>query len=111
METLTIVAIPVLFTDIVPTTLLAAELGETRWHDVLNRHDQVTRELISLHVGARVMGLAGAGEVLVSRTVQTTRLGTRYQFTERGLREPRSVPGQWPLFAVTPPRAAESTPE
>lgn len=55
---------------------------------------------VNLHVGARVMALAGAGEVLVSHTVQGILMGSRYSFEERGIHELKGVPGRWPVYAV-----------
>ena len=55
---------------------------------------------IAVHVGARVAGLAGPGEVLVSRTVVDLVAGSGIEFTDRGERELKGVPGTWQLFAV-----------
>lgn len=55
---------------------------------------------ISVHVGARVMALAGAGEVLVSRTLRDILIGSRYAFAERGTHAFKGVPDRWPLYAV-----------
>lgn len=153
----------VLFTDIVNSTPLAAKMGDTKWHALLNRHDEISREQIlrfggnviertgdgtlatferpgsaiecaqalhhameslnieiraglhtaemeirqdgrvggiNVHVGARVMAQANAGEVLVSQTVQNILLGSRYQFEDRGSHTLKGVPGEWTLFAV-----------
>ncbi len=56
---------------------------------------------VNVHVGARVMGLAGAGEVLVSQTVQNILLGSKHLFENRGSHELKGVPGEWTLYAVT----------
>ena len=56
---------------------------------------------ITVHVGARVMAAAGAGEVLVSRTVRDVLLGSRYEFQDRGTHELKGVPDQWQLYAVS----------
>ncbi len=55
---------------------------------------------IAVHVGARVAGLAGPGEVLVSRTVVDLVAGSGIEFTDRGECELKGVPGMWQLFAV-----------
>lgn len=55
---------------------------------------------VNVHVGARVMALANTGEVLVSHTVQSILLGSRYVFDERGVHELKGVPGKWPVYAV-----------
>jgi len=57
---------------------------------------------VAVHVGARVMAAGGAGDVLVSHTVQGILLGSHYRFQERGLHELRGVPGRWLLFATSP---------
>jgi class 3 adenylate cyclase len=56
---------------------------------------------IAVHIGARVMAEAAAGEVLVSRTVKDLTVGSDIAFEERGARQLKGVPGEWELFAVT----------
>ena len=56
---------------------------------------------LAVHIGARVAGLAGAGEVLVSSTVKDLVAGSGIEFSERGSHELKGVPGEWQLFAVT----------
>jgi class 3 adenylate cyclase len=56
---------------------------------------------LAVHIGARVMAEAEPGEVLVSGTVKDLVVGSGLEFTERGSRTLRGVPGTWPLFAVT----------
>ncbi|MFY9588578.1 MAG: adenylate/guanylate cyclase domain-containing protein [Actinomycetota bacterium] len=152
----------VMFTDIVGSTQRAAELGDQRWKELLDRLDRVTRgevekfggrlikmtgdghlatfdgpgkaircarslvelaqamgiqiraglhtgecELrgtdvggIAVHIGARVASLAGASEVLVSRTVTDLVAGSGIEFDDRGAHELKGVPGEWRLFAV-----------
>jgi pimeloyl-ACP methyl ester carboxylesterase/class 3 adenylate cyclase len=55
---------------------------------------------IAVHIGARVAALAGAGEVLVSRTVRDLVVGSGLTFSERGEHELKGVPGSWQLFSV-----------
>lgn len=55
---------------------------------------------IAVHIGARVASLAGAGEVLVSRTVTDLVAGAGVAFTDRGEHSLKGVPGIWQLFAV-----------
>jgi len=50
----------ILFTDIVDSTRRAAELGDAAWRQVLDRHDRVIRDQISLHRG-RLVDAAGDG--------------------------------------------------
>ena len=152
----------VLFTDIVGSTTRAAELGDRRWKELLERHDTVMRRQLAryrgtevnrtgdgflatfdgparavqcavsaadalrplaldiragvhtgecekradglsglaVHIGARVAAMAGAGEVLVSRTVKDLVVGSDLHFTDRGEHELKGVPDRWHLFAV-----------
>jgi class 3 adenylate cyclase/pimeloyl-ACP methyl ester carboxylesterase len=154
----------VLFTDIVGSTTRAADLGDKRWKELLDNHDDLTRsnverfggrvikttgdgalatfdspgraircasELgillrgvginirtglhtgevekrgddvggIAVHIGARVMGEAGPGEVLCSRTVRDLVVGSGLTFEDRGTRALKGVPDEWQLFAVAP---------
>jgi class 3 adenylate cyclase len=153
----------VLFSDIVGSTERAAAIGDSRWRELLERHQEVIRaELdrgggtevktlgdgfmatfdgparaircatairdatavldlsmriglhcgevevmgndiggIAVHIAARVGALAGAGEVLVSRTVVDLVAGSGIEFDDRGEHELKGVPGSWRLFAVT----------
>jgi len=153
----------VLFTDIVGSTTRAVDLGDRRWKELLDRHDEITRaqvqrfggrvvkttgdgalatfdspgraikaatELgtllrgtginiraglhtgeverrgddvggIAVHIGARVMGEAGPGEVLCSRTVRDLVVGSGLEFVDRGTHALKGVPDDWQLFAVT----------
>jgi class 3 adenylate cyclase len=152
----------VLFTDIVASTKRAAEIGDQRWRDLLERHHNLVRgELnrfrgqeidtagdgffatfdgparaircacaiqkalaslgitiraglhtgecevmadkvsgIAVHIGARVMGQAGPGEVLVSSTVKDLVAGSGLRFIDRDVHALSGVPGQWRLFTV-----------
>jgi pimeloyl-ACP methyl ester carboxylesterase len=44
----------VLFTDIVGSTERAAELGDRRWRDLLERHDAMVRQQLDIHRGREV---------------------------------------------------------
>ncbi len=55
---------------------------------------------IAVHIGARILGCADAGEVIVSGTVKDLVVGSGVEFDDRGERELRGVPGRWRLFAV-----------
>ncbi|MDB5987063.1 MAG: Adenylyl cyclase, partial [Nevskia sp.] len=57
---------------------------------------------MAVHIGARVLGEASAGDVMISRTVRDVLIGSRYKFKERGIRELRGVPSKWPLYVVEP---------
>jgi class 3 adenylate cyclase len=150
----------VLFTDIVDSTNRAAAVGDRRWRELLDAHDEASREEIerfegrfvkstgdgvvatfdgpargvrcaqaiaaraqaigldvraglhtgeveirgpdlhglAVHVAQRVSSLAGAGDVLVSRTVVDLVAGSEIEFTDHGEHELKGVPGTWPLF-------------
>ncbi len=64
---------------------------ETRGDDVAG---------VAVHIAARVMGLGGPGDVLVSRTVTDLVVGSGIEFEDRGDYELKGVPGSWRLFAV-----------
>jgi pimeloyl-ACP methyl ester carboxylesterase/class 3 adenylate cyclase len=55
---------------------------------------------IAVHIAARILGHAGAGEILVDRTVRDLVVGSGTGFEDRGSVELRGVPGTWQLLAV-----------
>jgi len=55
---------------------------------------------IVVHTGARVMGKAGAAEVLVTQTVRDLVAGSRFHLEERGSFDLKGVPGSWTLYDV-----------
>ena len=55
---------------------------------------------IAVHTGARVASQARPGEVLVSGTVKDLVAGSGLTFRERGQRQLKGIPGEWPLYAV-----------
>jgi class 3 adenylate cyclase/streptogramin lyase len=153
----------VLFTDVVASTEVAAELGDRRWQELIRRHHGlVRRELrryggreidtagdgffatfdrpaaaihaacgitdavrelgievragvhvgevevrgpkvggMAVNIGARVMALAGPGEVLVTATAKDLVPGSGFGFEDREAHRLKGVPGTWPVFAVT----------
>jgi class 3 adenylate cyclase len=50
----------VLFTDIVGSTSMAAEMGDTRWRAVLDRHDEIVRGELA-RFGGREIDVTGDG--------------------------------------------------
>jgi pimeloyl-ACP methyl ester carboxylesterase len=68
---------------------------------------------IAVHIAARILGQAGPGEILVSRTVRDLVVGSGTGFEDRGSAELRGVPGTWQLLAVDRhgPRAGSSEAE
>ena len=157
------VLVTVLFTDIVGSTEIAAELGDRRWRDLVRRHHAIVRrelkrfrgreldtagdgffarfdrpadaircacaisddvrELgleiraglhlgeaevlehkvggIAVNVGARVMGVAKGGEVLVSSTLRDAVAGSGFAFADHGTHRLKGIEGEWRLYEVT----------
>jgi len=56
---------------------------------------------IAVNIGARIGGLAGSSEVLVSQTVKDLVAGSGLRFEERGEHTLKGVPGSWRVFAST----------
>ncbi|KQV76390.1 hypothetical protein ASC61_16020 [Aeromicrobium sp. Root344] len=65
---------------------------------------------LNVHVGARVMAAAGAGEVYVSRTVRDLVIGSGLEFERVGERELKGVPGMWELYRFHEARGPRSIP-
>jgi class 3 adenylate cyclase len=55
---------------------------------------------LAVHIGARIAGMAGAGEILVSGSVRDISAGSGVSFVDRGEHELRGVPGSWRVYAV-----------
>ncbi|MDT5230022.1 MAG: hypothetical protein QOI39_522 [Mycobacterium sp.] len=55
---------------------------------------------LAVHIAARILARAGAGDILVSRTVRDLVVGSGTGFEDRGSVELRGVPGTWQLLAV-----------
>jgi pimeloyl-ACP methyl ester carboxylesterase len=55
---------------------------------------------LAVHIGARVMGLAQPGEVLVSSTVKDIVAGSGLRFDARGTQVLKGIPGEWRLFSA-----------
>ena len=66
--------------------------------EVETRGDEVSG--LAVHIGARIAGLAGAGEVLVSRTVKDLVAGAGFVFRDRGSHELKGVPDRWDVYEV-----------
>ena len=66
---------------------------------------------IAVHIAARILGQAGAGDILVSRTVRDLVVGSGTGFEDRGSVELRGVPGTWQLLAVDRHGARAGSPE
>jgi class 3 adenylate cyclase len=58
---------------------------------------------VAVHVAARVMALAGPGEVLVSGTTHELVTGTGLAFEDAGMHELKGIPGTRQLYRVSTP--------
>jgi class 3 adenylate cyclase len=65
--------------------------------DVEMRGEQVTG--LAVHAAARIMGLAGAGEIVVSQDLAAV-LQPETELRDAGMHELRSVPGNWQLYEL-----------
>jgi class 3 adenylate cyclase len=68
--------------------------------DVDVRGDDVSG--LAVHVAARVMAKAQAGETMVSDAVRLATLGCGHRFDDAGCVELRGVPGEWSLYRWVP---------
>jgi class 3 adenylate cyclase len=57
---------------------------------------------IAVHIAARVVQAAAAGELLVSAAVPMLVAGSGFEFEDRGEHQLKGVAGTWQLFAVKP---------
>jgi pimeloyl-ACP methyl ester carboxylesterase len=55
---------------------------------------------IAVHIAARVLALAGAGEILCTRTVKDLVAGAGFRFTDRGIHRLKGVPDEWQLYVA-----------
>lgn len=55
---------------------------------------------IAVHIAARIAALAGAGEVLASRTVRDLSVGSPYELDSRGEQRLKGVSEPWLLYAL-----------
>jgi class 3 adenylate cyclase len=55
---------------------------------------------LAVHIGARVMAKACAGEVLASSTVKDLVVGSGLRFADRGRHELKGIPDEWQLYAL-----------
>jgi class 3 adenylate cyclase len=52
-------------------------------------------ERLAVHIGARVGGIAGRGEVLISHTVAGLVVGSGIKLEDRGEHQPKGMRGTW----------------
>jgi len=57
---------------------------------------------VAVHIGARVAGKAGAGDVLVSQTVRDVAAGSGFAFEDAGEHDLKGIPDRWHLYRVVP---------
>jgi class 3 adenylate cyclase len=58
---------------------------------------------LAVHIAARVVGLAGPAEVVVSWTTRDLLAGTAFKFEDRGMHELKGIAGPRAVYAVTSP--------
>jgi class 3 adenylate cyclase len=66
--------------------------------DVERRADDVAG--IAVHIAARVVALAGPGEVLTTASVPIAAAGSDHTFAHVGARTLKGIPGTWDLYGV-----------
>ena len=64
---------------------------------------------IAVHIGARIAGVAGPDEVLVSGTVKDLVTGSRLRFEDRGETMLKGIAEPWRIFMALPPLAETPT--
>jgi class 3 adenylate cyclase len=52
-------------------------------------------------IAARISAIAGAGEILTSRTLKDLTAGSGLSFEDRGVHALKGVPDEWQVYAVT----------
>jgi class 3 adenylate cyclase len=55
---------------------------------------------LAVNIGARVMEMAEAGQILVSRTVKDLIVGSGVGLADKGTHQLKGVPGEWQLYEV-----------
>lgn len=55
---------------------------------------------LAVHLAARIMGLAGAGEILASRTVRDLVVGSELRFVDRGEHRLKGIDELWHVYAL-----------
>jgi class 3 adenylate cyclase len=64
---------------------------------------------LAVTIGSRLLGSAGAREVVVSQTVKDLVAGSGFSFTDRGEHELKGVPELWRLYIAEPTRRDSGT--
>lgn len=81
-------------------TRIGLHLGECEM-----RGEEVTG--LAVHTAARVMSVAGEGEILISEPMRAALGESDLSVEDRGVHELKGVPGTWPLYAVETLRGAD----
>ena len=103
----------VVFTDIVDSSQLAAELGDRRWRVLLSRHHDIVRKTLTKH-GGREVDNAGDGFFAsfddqadaircvceISDGVEGLVAGSGLRFADAGEVELKGVPDRWRVYTV-----------
>jgi class 3 adenylate cyclase len=55
---------------------------------------------LAVHLASRLLGHAGTGDVIVSRTVRDLLVGSEFRFEDRGEIALRDIPGLWQIYAI-----------
>jgi len=58
---------------------------------------------MAVHLAARILSVADAGEILVSRTVKDLVVGSDLSFDDRGMHRLKGIEGEWQLLSVSVP--------
>jgi class 3 adenylate cyclase len=66
--------------------------------DVDRRGEDVSG--LGVHIAARVMGVAGRGQVVVTASVPSAVAGQAGRFEALGAHDLKGVPGEWELFRL-----------
>lgn len=66
--------------------------------DVDRRGDDISG--LAVHIAARVMASAAAGEIVVTQSVTLALAGQGTDFEPHGVQSLKDVPGEWVLFKV-----------
>ncbi len=75
----------VMFSDIVSSTERAAQVGDRRWRDVLDRHDHLVREQLSAHGGREIKTTGDGFLALFDAPARAIRCAVEIRDALRGL--------------------------
>jgi class 3 adenylate cyclase len=73
--------------------------------DVDRRHDDISG--LGVVIAARILELAGPGEILASSVAVGAATGAPVQFEACGVHGLKGVPGSWAIFSMTPHRGGD----